>query len=43
MIAVTVPLLIVAVAFAIVVLPIPANPVPPILMGCCIVTKGAAV
>ena len=41
MIAVTVPLLIVAVAFAMVVLPIPANPVLPRLTGCCMVTLGA--
>ena len=41
MIAVTVPLLIVAVAFAMVVLPIPTKGVPPILIGCCIVTVGA--
>ena len=37
----TTPLLIVAVAFAMVVLPIPTKGVPPILMGCCIVTVGA--
>jgi hypothetical protein len=42
-IAFTTPLLIVAVAIAIVVLPIPANPVPPMLIGCCIVTVGAVV
>ena len=41
-IAFTTPLLIVAVAIAMVVLPIPANPVLPILIGCCIVTVGAA-
>ena len=43
MIAFTTPLLIVAVAIAMVVLPIPANPVLPILTGCCILTVGAAV
>ena len=42
MIAFTTPLLIVAVAIAMVVLPMPANPVLPILTGCCIVTVGAA-
>ena len=42
-IAFTTPLLIVAVAIAMVVLQIPANPVLPILTGCCIVTVGAAV
>ena len=43
MIAFTTPLLIVAVATAIVVLPIPANPVLQTLTGCCILTVGAAV
>jgi len=42
-IAETAPLVIVAVASALAVLPIPANGVPPTLTGCCIVTVGATV
>ena len=37
------PFAIVAVAIAVAVVPIPANGVPPILIGCCILTSGTDV
>ena len=37
------PLVTVAVAIAVAVVPIPTNGVPPILMGCCILTSGTEV